>query len=264
MFISMRLKRAVGPRLRVALCCLAPALGACAALWWWPAAGFGGAEEGFVDDLDRWNAKRWEQSHGWSNGDWTGCSWHADNIVFDGGRMTLVLDDKGGREHPMACGEYRTYDKYHYGRYEVSMKAARGSGVVSAFFIYTGPPFGDPWHETTIEILGRDTTKVDFTLFVEGEHYPTTVDLGFDAAADFHTYAIEWTPDAIRWSVDGRVLHVDAKGEQPLPKKPGRIFAQIWNAGEGVEDWLGPYRHTGEPARASYDWIRFVSREPKD
>jgi len=264
MFISMRLKRTGRLRLRRTLWGAAPALAACAALWWWPAEGFGGGEKGFVDDLERWQPRRWEQSDGWSNGNWVGCSWRADNVVFEGGRMTLVLDDKGGRDHPLACGEYRTHDTYHYGRYEVSMKAARGSGVVSAFFIYTGPPFGDPWHETTIEILGRDTTKVDFTLFVEGEHYPTTVDLGFDAAKDFHTYAIEWTPDAIRWSVDGRVVHVDRKDRQPLPQKPGRIFAQIWNAGEGVEDWLGPFRYPGGPLAASYDWIRFVPRGTQD
>ena len=263
MFISMRLKRTVSSRLRVAVLLSSSAVCAGAALWWWPAAG-GGGEQGFVDDLDGWDAARWERSDGWSNGDWTGCSWRADNIVFDDGKMTLVLDHKRGRDHPMACGEYRTHERYPYGRYEVSMKAARGSGVVSAFFIYTGPPFGDPWHETTIEILGRDPTKVDFTLFFEGEHNPTTVDLGFDAAEDFHTYAIEWTPEAIRWSVDGRVLHVDAKDEQPLPSRPGRIFAQIWNAGEGVEEWLGPYRDTGAPARATYDWIRFVPLEADD
>ena len=37
---------------------------------------------------------------------------------------------------PYRGGELRTIDTYRYGRYEVRMKSAVGSGVVSSFFTY--------------------------------------------------------------------------------------------------------------------------------
>lgn len=256
MFISMRLRAAAhggwrgGPVMPLVL---AFALVACAG-----ASGRAAPQPGFFDDLNRHDKARWERSDGWSNGEWVGCSWAGDHVVFDQDRMTLVLDDRAGVDKPMSCAEYRTREHLHYGRYEVSMKAARGDGLVTAFFIYTGPAFGDPWHETTIEILGRDTSRVQFTLFVDGEHYPTTIDLDFDAAEGFHTYAIEWLPDTVRWYVDGRLVHENVAADQPIPSVPGRIFTSLWNGADSLKDWLGSFRYDGEPITAAYEWIRYT------
>ena len=38
--------------------------------------------------------------------------------------------------NPYRGGELRTYESFRYGRYEVRMKSALGSGVVSSFFTY--------------------------------------------------------------------------------------------------------------------------------
>lgn len=256
MFISMPLSRALGGPWGLGLGLVVVTGTTFAALWWWPSIGLSGDSRAFFDEFDDADTRRWERSDGWSNGDWVGCSWRADNVVFEDGEMTLVLDDKGGRDHDLACGEYRTRATYHYGRYEVSMKAARGDGVVTAFFLYTGPAFDTAWHETTIEILGRDTTEAQFTLFVGGESHPSTVDLGFDAAEEFHTYAIEWAPDEVRWYVDDRLLHVDSAPARPVPALPGRIYVSLWNGGHGLEDWLGEFDYGGTPIEATYDWIR--------
>jgi endo-1,3-1,4-beta-glycanase ExoK len=214
-------------------------------------------QHAFHDDLERANPLRWERSDGWSNGSGYGCSWRADSVLFDAGEMSLILRDGRGRDRDLVCGEYRTREHFGFGQYTVSMKAARGAGVVNAFFIYTGPFFGDPWHETTIEILGKNTRKIQFTFFVDGKQTSKTIDLGFDAAEDFHVYAIDWAPDAIRWYVDDRLVHVAAGTEHRLPTQPGRIFTHIWN-GDGLEEWTGTFRYQGEPLVAQVDWIRFV------
>jgi beta-glucanase (GH16 family) len=218
---------------------------------------------GFEDPLNEMDFRRWERSSGWSNGQGFGCSWRADHVRFAGGIMALALSEARGRDHDLACGEYRTHAHHHYGRYEASMRAARGSGLITAFFIYTGPPFGDPWHELTVEILGRDTSRAQFTLFVDGEPRGTTVDLGFDAARDFHAYAIDWSPQAVRWYVDGRLMHVDEATERALPSVPGRIYAQLWNQ-DGLEDWAGPFLYPGRPITAEYDWIRYTPPAPAE
>jgi len=227
-------------------------LGACSAERYW-------RELAFYDPLDAHDPFRWERSHGWSNGEGFGCGWQADNVVFEDGTMTLVLDDTPTAEHDFSCGEYRTLEHYHYGRYEASLQAARGPGVVSAFFVYTGPPFRDPWDELSVELLGRDTTKVQFTFFADGEPTETMVDLGFDAAEGLHTYAIEWTPEAIRWFVDDELRHVDSAEDGPLPSTPGRIYANIW-ANDGLIAWAGEFEYPGRPLTATFDWIRHTPR----
>ena len=42
---------------------------------------------------------------------------------------TIVFSQK-----PYRGAEYRTIESYQYGRFEVNMKSALGSGVVSSFF----------------------------------------------------------------------------------------------------------------------------------
>lgn len=262
MRISM-LRAGVGRLYRVNRGCLAAAaglsavlvLGGCASEGFW-------GDLGFYDPLDGPDPFRWERSHGWSNGVGFACGWQADNVVFEDGTMTLVLDDTKSAGRDLSCGEYRTLDHYRYGRYEASFKAARGEGVISAFFVYTGPAFGDPWDELSIEILGRDTTRVQFTHFVDGEPFDVKVDLGFDAAEGFHTYAIEWTPEAIRWFVDDELKHVDAAEDGPLPRMPGRIFANIW-ANDGLTEWAGEFEYPGRPLSAEFDWIRHTPA-PRD
>ena len=214
-------------------------------------------QRAFHDDLDHPDVIRWERADGWSNGYGYGCGWTADSVVFEGGAMSLLLKEGKTRDRDMTCGEYRTREHFGYGRYATSMKAAKGDGVISAFFLYTGPPFDDPWHETTVEILGRDTTRVQFTYFIDGKQHAKTIELGFDAAEGFHTYAFDWGPDEIRWYVDDDLVHVSKAGDQPLPSKPGRIYAHLWN-GDGLEAWSGKFDYRGEPISASYEWIRFV------
>ena len=105
-------------------------------------------QRAFHDDLERADVIRWERSDGWANNSAWGCGWRADHVRFEDGVMTLILDDTDASGRDFACGEYRTREHFGFGRYATSMKAARGEGVVTGFFIYTGPPFGDPWHDT--------------------------------------------------------------------------------------------------------------------
>lgn len=72
------------------------------------------------------------------------------------------------RKAKFDCGEYRSTNNYGYGLYEVSMKPAKNTGIVSSFFTYTGPAHGTQWDEIDIEFLGKDTTKVQFNYFMNG------------------------------------------------------------------------------------------------
>jgi len=219
------------------------------------------AAQPWSDPFDSQATSRWSKADGWSNGDPFNVGWRADHVTFADGIMTLTLDDSpcpnGCSGEPYASGEYRTNDFYGYGRYEVRMKAAAGSGLVSSFFTYSDPYArpGVPWDEIDIEILGKNPTKMQTNYFTSGVGgHESTIDLGFDASAAFHTYAIEWSSARIAWYVDGLLRHVEEGARGPLPSTPGRVMMNLW-AGRGVDSWLGTFQYAG-PVRAEYDLVQ--------
>jgi len=60
---------------------------------------------------------------------------------------------------------------------------------------------------------------------------PTIIDLGFDAAADFHSYEIEWLPSMIRWKVDGAVVYQRVAWDPtPIPDRPLEFNINLWHS----------------------------------
>lgn len=218
--------------------------------------------DSFVDNFDSHNGGRWHKADGWSNGDMFNAGWRADHVWHSGGVMGLNLDNAtcpgGCSGKPYAAGEYRSNDLYSYGRFEVRMKAASGSGMVTSFFTYTGPSDGQPWDEIDIEILGKNTWQMQTNYYTNGVGgHEKIINLGFDAAAGYHDYAIEWWPGGtINWFVDGRLVHQEDGSRGPLPTRPQRIMMNLW-PGTGVDDWLGPFRYSGQKT-ATYDWARYT------
>ena len=200
------------------------------------------------------------EADGWTNGNPFNVNWKKDNVRFNNGKMQLIVDDdfESKNDRPYSGGEIRTEGFYGYGRYETRMKACRNDGTVWSFFTYTGPyePVPDPWDEIDIEILGKDTTKVQFNYFRDGKGgHEYMYDLGFDAAEDFHTYAFEWHKDKIVWYVDGKEAHRVEGANIPVTKM--RIMANAW-AGIGVNDWLKAFDDSNLPIQAEYEYIKYT------
>ena len=204
--------------------------------------------------------ENWECADGWTNGSMFNVTWRKSNVTFNDGKMQLIIDKDllSTGDIPYAGGEFRSKDFYGYGRYEVSMKAIKNNGVVSSFFTYTGPSDSNPWDEIDIEILGKDTTKVQFNYFTDSKgNHEYMHDLGFDAAEGFHTYAFEWHEDKIVWFVDGIEVY---SATESIPVTESKIMMNAW-CGTGVDGWLNAFDDTNMPLVAEYEWIRFTPFE---
>lgn len=202
----------------------------------------------------------WECADGWTNGSMFNVTWRKSNVTFADGKMQLIIDKDllSAGDIPYAGGEFRSTGFYGYGRYEVSMKAIKNDGVVSSFFTYTGPSDGNPWDEIDVEILGKDTTKVQFNYFTDSKgNHEYMHDLGFDASEDFHTYAFEWYEDKIVWFVDGVEVY---SATANIPVTESKIMMNAW-CGTGVDGWLNAFDDTNMPLTAEYEWIRFTPFE---
>ena len=205
------------------------------------------------DDFNAFNPSRWEKAtHTWNE---NLAQFVPENVTFADGIMTLHLTDEPTAQRQYSGAEYRTRDSYLYGKFVVRMKGAPGSGVISSFFTYRDPP--DPtWNEIDIEFLGKDTTLIQFNPWWDWwpNCEPVTYDLPYDAADEFHVYTFEWTPDYIRWTVDGDTYHVFRGGGVNLSQK---IMMNIWIS--STVDWAGPFNPNILPTTAQYDYVEYHS-----
>ena len=214
----------------------------------------------FVDFKKGKMPKGFEASHGWTNGNPFQVNWYKDNVRFINGKLHLIIDKDPTKANGIkySGGEFRSIGFYGYGRYSVRMKTMKNDGVVWSFFTYTGPTDNNPWDEIDIEILGRDTTKVQFNYFRDGKgEHEYLYDLGFDSADDFHTYAFEWHKDKIIWFVDDKAVH---EVTAAIPVTKAKVMMNAW-AGMNVDDWLKPFVDKKLPIHDEYEWISFIPFE---
>ena len=206
-----------------------------------------------IADFRNGASSYFEASNGWTNGNPFDCGWYSSNAQFNDGVLNLTIDRDYSGKYNYSAAEYRTKDFYGYGYYETSMQAIKNDGVVSSFFTYTGPTDNNPWDEIDIEVLGKDTTKVQFNYYTNGVgNHEYMYDLGFDASQGFHTYGFDWQSDHITWYVDGKAVYTATDN---IPSTPGKIMMNVW-PGIGVDDWLKPF-NGNTPLTAKYKWVTF-------
>ncbi len=208
-----------------------------------------------IADFRKGASSYFEASDGWTNGSCFDCGWYGSNAVLKDNVLNLTIDEDKTGTYNYSGAEYRTKGFYGYGYYETSMQAIKNNGVVSSFFTYTGPSDNNPWDEIDIEILGKDTTKVQLNYYTNGVgNHEYMYDLGFDASEGFHKYGFDWQPDHITWYVDGKAVYT---AYDNIPSTQGKIMMNVW-PGIGVDDWLNAFDGT-TPLTAKYQWATYKS-----
>lgn len=203
-------------------------------------AGRAGDEVTFIDRFRWLDVERWVFSDGWDNGSFMENDWRADRLRVTPEGLSIVLsaNPELGAGKPFSSGELQSRESFLHGYFEARMRVPRGDGLVVGLFTYTQPQGRSSWEEIDIEILGRDTRVMEVTHHLHGRSRQTPIDLGFDAADDFHTYAFEWTPDTLRFYVDNRLVHEVRGGRIEEMRRPQRLYLQLWNSAE-LHRWVG-------------------------
>ncbi len=149
-------------------------------------------------------------------------------------RLTLQQEYTSVREY--TSGAICSQQLYQYGWFQAVVRPAKVSGLITGVFLHRD----SPRQEIDIEILGKHTTKVLVNVFYnpgsEGTKLeygyrgtPVIIDLGFDAATDFHCYAIEWSQTAIHWHIDGKLVYERANWDPtPIPHLPMQFNVNLW------------------------------------
>ena len=139
--------------------------------------------------------------------------------------------------------ELYTLEEVQYGKFEARMMMAAASGTVSSMFLYqNGSEIDDgrPWVEVDMEVLGKAPGRFQTNIITgkAGAQKTSEKNYTISPAADqaFHTYAIEWTPTYVRWTVDGQEVRKTEGGQvSDLTGTQGLHF-NLWSS-ESVE-WV--------------------------
>ncbi|KAG0070018.1 hypothetical protein BGZ89_001613 [Linnemannia elongata] len=123
-----------------------------------------------------------------------------------------------------------------YGVYSCDMISTNIKGHVTAFFL-----IANGINEIDIELTGRVSTVCWVNVWKGKEQHPVKIDLGFDAAQDWHTYAIEWRRDFIAWYVDGKKIYERSDVEVADPATTEFKLAMNSWTHNNEDQWAGKF-----------------------
>ena len=206
------------------------------------------------DHFDDFDPSRWQKgTHTWTS---NLVQFVPENVTFQDGTMRLHLKKEKTENRDFTGAEYRTKEKLLYGRYVVKAKFPKGSGIVSSFFTFRAPAIPN-WQEIDVEVLGKDTSHVQFTHHwgkpPKSNYIAETFDLDFTTDSDFHEYAFEWIPGQITWYLDGKKKYIAS--DKNVPHLSQQIMMNIW-MNHNIE-WAGEVDESAMPTYAEYDYVKY-------
>lgn len=167
-----------------------------------------------------------------------------------------------GAKRDYRSGMMTTSGKFSqsYGRFEVRCKVPRGRGLWPAFWMLPDPPAWPPEIDV-LELLGQEPDKLYMS-----HHWPNPADPGGDSLSQtgeyqgtdfsdgFHSFAVEWEKDEIRWYVDGTERH---RSNESIPHGPMFLLLNL-----AVGGWAElPTPDTVFPAFFEVDYVKVWKRK---
>lgn len=150
------------------------------------------------------------------------------------------------------------------------MKSGNHYGTVASFFTYwTGPNWSvGQWNEIDVEIVpsvqrsGKSPLSTNI-IYGDGHNGKKSEQQYNNYSHDwnaYHTYAIEWTPDYISWTVDGVVVRKtmakDSAGVR-FTNKSQKLEMNYWTP--TWDNWGGGRDSSTMPWYVYYDYVEVYS-----
>jgi endo-1,3-1,4-beta-glycanase ExoK len=169
----------------------------------------------------------------------------------------------------VSSAELYTATAYSYGRVETRLRFAAGDGVVSSFFLWKdgSEQAGAFWNELDDEKVGADCRLESNPIYgMPSANHSQRQTLALDLCGAFHTYAYEWTPDAIVWRVDDQEIRREtgatAQAFADNAGQPGmQIHLNLW---PGDASFGGNFDPATLPVHEYVDWVQFSAYENGD
>lgn len=161
---------------------------------------------------------------GWGNGELQTYTSNSENVIVEGGVLKITAKANGSGGYTSARLKSQGLQSFKYGRVEVSAKLPSSQGTWPAIWML-GDSFSTLGWPACGEIdimeqTGNDKASVLGTLHwldssSANASYGETTAVS-NTSSEFHTYALEWTEDALKIYVDG-VQHFEMANSANLP-----------------------------------------------
>lgn len=150
---------------------------------------------------------------GWGNGEAQYYTDRPENARIEDGMLVIEARQEKFEDSYYTSARLKTQglQNFQYGRIEARVKVPSGKGLWPAFWMLGSDFNGNNWPDVgeidIMEYIGKEPDLIIGTL--HGPGYSGALGRSkwnrqtYNIADDFHTYAIEWEPDAIRWYYDG-------------------------------------------------------------
>jgi beta-glucanase (GH16 family) len=159
-----------------------------------------------------------------------------------------------------------------YGHFEARIKIPKGQGMWPAFWLLGDDVFTKGWPASgeidVMENVGKEPGTVHGSMHSPGHsgadslHGSLRLPDGQALGDDYHVYAVDWQPDSVKWSIDGKVYSTKTRadvGNGPWPFD--HPFFVIINLAVGGT-WPGsPDASTVFPQSMLVDYVR-VYQDP--
>ncbi|WP_437302176.1 family 16 glycosylhydrolase [Sorangium sp. So ce388] len=181
-------------------------------------------------------------------------------LMFAAASLVLAVSSTAVAK-PYKGAEVYTPTGYLHGRIEVRMRMARGSGILSTFFTYKdgSEMSGAFWEEIDIEVFGKDNARSWQSNIITGMGTRVTSEQVHTAdgslADGYHTYALEWSPDYVAWSIDGREVRRSTGAQVATLRSPQGLRMNMWSS-DAVE-WVGAFDDSVLPQHQFVNWIKY-------
>jgi beta-glucanase (GH16 family) len=244
--------------------------------------------DGTTPDPKKWNYDL--GGNGWGNHELELYTNHPQNAQIKSGNLVItaqkesVTDKDGTREYTSARIKTQNLFAQAYGRFESRIKIPKGEGMWPAFWMLGEDISTISWPRCgeidIMENIGKEPAAVHASL--HGPAAPGTDPANKKATADltqkfsllgnpnlsddFHIYAVEWEPTAVRFFIDKENYATFTRAEWPrnaLWPFDHKFFV-ILNLAVGG-DWPGPPdANTVFPQQMLVDYVRVYSRDASD
>lgn len=232
--------------------------------------------EGASLDTHKWTTCYWWSDEGCTGEGNKELQWYQpDDVLLSDGTLTLraqerTISNTDGKTYQWTSGMITTGRSssnralpakfvFQFGYAEIRAKIPSGQGLWPAFWMLPENHRSRPEIDV-MEILGHEPDKIYMHF-----HYNDDNDkrrrtnnnwTGPDFSQEWHTFAVDWQPDAIIWYVDG-VERARFTDSQYIPKQPMYLLLNLAVGG----DWPGsPDSSTPFPSDYEIDYVRVWKR----
>ena len=152
---------------------------------------------------------------GWGNQEWEAYTDRQENVRLEDGMLVIEAREEpeliGGRNYSSGRIKTQGLQAWQYGRIEARLKLPNGQGLWPAFWMMGANINEKAWPAAgeidIMEHIGREPDHIYATVHAPGYSGGDGVGTSMITSADslkndFHTYAIEWQENEIRWYFD--------------------------------------------------------------